>query len=154
MLLGGAILIVGIHSFQGLSSSPDTVLDPAVMLQSLPSAFYLYALWAIRSGFRDFARGGLLFPAIAAGCVRAGIAMAIGAALSSVGVPNLIRALADQGLIDSQSYRFQGYLIFDTAYLAAGVIGLAMMLLGRLLRHAAAIQEEASALRHELEEFF
>ncbi len=154
LLLGGAILIVGIHSFPFWNGTPEPVVRPAVLLQLLPSAFYLYAPWAIRSGFRDFARGGLLFPAIAAGCIRAGIAMALGATLSSVGLPNLIRALGDLGMIDSQSYRFQGYLIFDTAYLAAGLIGLALVLLGRLLSRAAAIQEEASALRHELEEFF
>lgn len=125
-----------------------------ILLHWSPSIFYLYSLWAIRSGFHDFAVGGVLGPAIATGCTRAGVALAIGATLSAVGVPNLVRILSDRGLINTHSGMFKGVLVFDTAYLAVGVVGLAMVLLGRLLRRASEIQAEAAALRSELDEFF
>lgn len=154
LLLIGTALIVGVHTFSVPGGHSGEAVVSGAVLQWLPSAFYLYALWAIRSGFRDFAIGGVLGPAIAEGCVRAGISMAIGATLSAVGVPNLVRALSNWGMINGQGDRFDGFLIFDTAYLAVGVVGLALVLIGRLLRRASAIQREASALRLELEEFF
>jgi len=114
-------------------------------LHWVPSIFYLYALWAIRSAFRDFAVGGVFGPAIAEGCARAGLALAIGATLSAVGIPNLMRLIrGGSGSI----------LHLDVAYLAVGVVGLALLLLGRLLRRAADLQREAAALRSELSEFF
>jgi len=125
-----------------------------IALQWLPSLFYLYALWALRSGFQEFAAGGVLGPAIAAGCTRAGVALAIGAGFSAVGVPNLARILSGRGLIDTTDATFTGFLVFDTAYLAVGVIGLALLLLGRLLRRASEVQAEAAALRDELDAFF
>jgi hypothetical protein len=110
----------------------------------LPVPFYLYALWAIRGAFRSFALGGTFGPAIASGCVRAGWALAIGATLSAVGVPNLLRLAGGRG----------GLLMFDVAYLAVGVVGLALILLGRLLARAAEVQREAADLREELGGFF
>src|ERR1700741_3959863 len=58
------------------SGPPAPLLWSAVLW--LPVPFYLYALWAIRGVFRGFALGGTLGPAIAAGCVRAGWALAVG----------------------------------------------------------------------------
>jgi hypothetical protein len=129
------------------------VLWRAAVLWS-PSIFYLYALWAVRSAFRDFARGGVFGSAIATGCTRAGIALAIGATLSAVGVPNIMRVLHAQGLVEKPPSTYTSVLIFDTAYLAVGVVGLALVLLGRLLQRAAEIQSEAAAMRDELDEFF
>jgi hypothetical protein len=93
-------------------------------------------------------------PAIATGCTRAGIALAIGATFSAVGVPNIMRILYARGLIEKPPTPFKSVLIFDTAYLAVGVVGLALVLLGRLLQRAAEIQSEAAAMRNELDEFF
>ncbi len=129
------------------------VLLRAAVLWS-PTIFYLVALWAVRSAFRDFAAGGVFGPAIATGCTRAGVALAIGATLSTVGVPNAMRILHAQGLVERPPAEFTGVLTFDTAYLAVGVVGLALMLLGRLLHRAAEIQTEAAAMRSELDEFF
>jgi Protein of unknown function (DUF2975) len=120
----------------------------------IPAFFYLYALWAIGRSFGAFARGGLFGAAMAKGCRRAGVALAIGAAASAVGVPNLMRLLAQQGLILGSGRRFGSIMIFDTAYLAVGVVGIALFLLGGLLERAAEVQQEAQALRAELGEFF
>ncbi|HMJ92618.1 MAG TPA: hypothetical protein VK472_00815 [Allosphingosinicella sp.] len=119
-----------------------------------PALFYLYALWAIRGGFRDFALGGVFGDAIASGCSRAGWALAIGGTLSAIGVPNLIRILDDAGLLRREPGEWAGLLVFDVAYLAVGVVGLALILLGRLLRLAGETQREAADLRDELGSFF
>jgi hypothetical protein len=129
------------------------VLIRALVLWS-PAVFYLYSLWAIRSGFRSFALGGVFGPAIATGCTRAGIALAIGATLSAVGLPNLMRVLQDMGILEGLGSSFAGVLIFDTAYLAVGVVGLALILLGRLLARAAEIQADAARMQDELGGFF
>jgi hypothetical protein len=119
----------------GFALAPARGLPPALAFTAvlwMPVPFYLYALWAIRGAFRGFAAGGTFGPAIAAGCTRAGFALAIGGTLSAVGVPNVMRVLHGQGSV----------LVFDVAYLAVGVVGLAMILLGRLLSRAAAIEDE------------
>lgn len=119
-----------------------------------PAFFYLYALWAISRSFGAFARGGLFGSAMATACRRAGVALALGAAASAVGVPNAMRLLAQHGLLPGQGQRFGSVMIFDTAYLAVGVVGIALFLLGGLLDRAAEVQQEAQALRAELGEFF
>jgi hypothetical protein len=124
------------------------------LVMALPSIPYLYAIWAISRAFAGFAKGGVFGESMASGCFRAGLALAIGATLSAVGVPNLLRTLAEAGLIEPSSPRFSAVLIFDTAYLAVGVVGLALLLLGRLLSRAAELQSETAALRSELSEFF
>ena len=119
-----------------------------------PAIFYLYALWAIRGAFRDFAQGGQFGPAIAAGCTRAGIFLAAGGTMSAVGVPNIHRLMQLQGVPGGPIQRIGTLLHFDAAYLAVGVVGLALILLGRLLHRAADLQSEAARLRGELDEFF
>ena len=135
--------LVGLIISAVRGTAPPAAMGSAALLW-LPVPFYLYALWAIRGVFRDFARGGTLGPAIASGCVHAGGALAIGATLSAVGVPNLARLIRGGG----------SFLMFDVAYLAVGVVGLALILLGRLLARAAEAQSEAAALREELGGFF
>ena len=110
----------------------------------LPAFFYLYALGAIARAFGAFARGGVFGPAMAKGCRAAGVALALGGTASALVVPNLMRLLYGNGTI----------LIFDTAYLAVGVVGIALFLLGGLIERAAELQQEAQDLRAELGEFF
>jgi len=129
-------------------------LPAARLLQWLPAACYLYALWAIRGAFRGFAAGGGLGAAMARGCTRAGWALAVGGALSAVGIPNLVRRLIELGAIERPRGLWSGILVFDVAYLAVGVIGLSLTLIGRLLKLAGQVQEEAAALREEVSGFF
>ncbi len=136
---------------------PAGAAGPHILFRAviwLPTFFYLYALWAIGRSFGAFARGGLFGSAMANGCRRAGVALAVGASASAVGVPNAIRLLANHGLVPEPLRRFGSVLIFDTAYLAVGVVGIALFLLGGLLERAAEVQQEAQSLRAELGEFF
>lgn len=141
--LTAGVQLVGLIFSAARGTAPPAALGNAALLW-VPVPFYLYALWAIRGVFSSFARGGTLGPAIASGCVHAGWALAIGATLSAVGVPNLARLVWGRGSL----------LIFDVAYLAVGVVGLSLILLGRLLARAAEAQREAAALREELGGFF
>ncbi|MEO6226183.1 MAG: hypothetical protein ABIO80_10105 [Sphingomicrobium sp.] len=119
-----------------------------------PTVFYLYALWAIRGAFSNFAEGGVFGSAIASGCTRAGAALALGGTMSAVGVPNLNWLLKLPDVPGGRERAMGSVLHFDTAYLAVGVIGIGLVLLGRLLAHAAELQAEASRLKVELEEIF
>lgn len=134
-LLVATALVTVAPMLIGFALAPARGVPPALAFTSIlwmPVPFYLYALWAIRGGFRSFADGGTFGPAIASGCTRAGFALAIGATLSAVGVPNAMWLIHGRG----------GVLVFDVAYLAVGVVGLALILLGRLLGRAAAIEDE------------
>ena len=159
LLFSGTAFIILVPTIYGLFHLEEAgyALGPVLLRAAViwsPTAFYLYALWAVRSAFRDFAGGGIFGPAIASGCTKAGFALAAGATLSAVGVSNLLRILHAGGLVDAPPTMFKGVLVFDTAYLAVGVVGLALVLLGRLLARAAELQSEAAAMRDELAEFF
>jgi hypothetical protein len=145
--------LVGLFSVEQYGMSVKAVLWRAAVIWS-PSVLYLYALWALQSGFRSVARGGLFGRAIARGCKRSGGALACGATLSAVAVPNILRILQNHGLTDRSLGGFTGVLAFDTAYLAVGVVGLGLILLGQLLSEAAELQSSAARLEHELGGFF
>ena len=158
VLLAGCLLVLVLPPVRGLASLPPGQPAGPRVAQALafasPSLFYLFALWAIGRAFRGFARGGTLGPAMALGCRRAGIALALGGAMSAVGLPNLFRLLSQQGLIPAPRHGYGSVLVFDTAYLALGIVGIALFLLGGLVERAGQAQEEARALRAELGEFF
>ncbi|HEX9946520.1 MAG TPA: DUF2975 domain-containing protein [Allosphingosinicella sp.] len=157
-LFGATALVILIPITNGFGSViPADAAAPHILFRAvfwLPTFFYLYALWAIGRAFGAFARGGLFGSAVAKGCRRAGVALAVGASASALGVPNAIRLLAQHGLVPEPLRRFGSVLIFDTAYLAVGVVGIALFLLGGLLERAAEVQQEAQDLRAELGEFF
>jgi hypothetical protein len=120
---------------------------------NMPAVFYLYALWAIRRGFLAFSDGGRLGAALAAGCRISGASLVVGALASSVAVPNAL-ALIDRIYPPPEGRPWSSVLMADVAYLAIGVIGLALILLSRLLDQAARTQADAERLAAELDEFF
>ncbi|HEX8468175.1 MAG TPA: hypothetical protein VF620_10265 [Allosphingosinicella sp.] len=157
-LLCATALVMLLPTAIGLATlGPGAALGRNILFMAViwfPGLFYLYALWAIGRSFGAFAGGGEFGSAMATGCRLAGVALALGAASSAVGVPNAMRLLMQQGYFPEQGRRFAAVLIFDTAYLAVGVVGIALYLLGQLLERAAEVQQEAKALRAELGEFF
>lgn len=122
----------------------DQVLGSRVWMQWLPTLPYLLAILAIRRGFAVFARGGAIGLAMGTACRRAGWAVAIGAGLSAFGAPLIAR------VIDAQSRTVMNY---DPAYIATGVVGLALVLLGGLLDRASSAEARMQSLERELEEF-
>ncbi len=157
-LLVATILIIVVPTMIGLSmlSGRGISLEPVLLRAAVlwsPTLFYLYALWAIRQAFWTFANGGVFGPAIAGACTKAGVALSIGAGFSAFAAPTLMRLMGNAGLLEPPPHMARAVLLFDTAYLAVGVVGLALVLMGRLLGHAADLQGEAAALRSELGEF-
>ena len=158
VLLTACALVILLPTLLGLASLAQgermgSRLAGALVFWS-PSIFYLFALWALSRAFAAFGRGDGFGPAVARGCRSAGIALALGATMSAVGVPNLLRLLFQSGIVAAPRTGSGTVLVFDTAYLAVGVVGIALFLLGGLVDRAAEIQQEAGALRAELGEFF
>lgn len=108
----------------------------------------LYAVIAIRQAFAAYARGGVLGPVMVRACRHAGGALAVGAGVSAFGLPLLLGWLATTGHPMSGTV-----MVFDVAYVAVGVVGLALVLLGGLIRRAIGVEERMHALERELTEF-
>lgn len=104
-----------------------------------PAAFYLWALWAIRRALGDVAAGRYFHPALARSLRDVGIGLGAGGATSAVIQPNLMRLMSDAGW---GRQIFASYGHFDVAYAAVGAVGLALVLLSRVLHRAAEIQAE------------
>jgi len=116
---------------------------PAVMAQDLgqalirmtPAIFYVSALWAVRRIFSELARRDRPFgPALAKGLRGVGWSLAWGAGMDVVGSPMLLRW--------TDGERGGSVAHYIPAAVALGVVGLALVVLARLLDQASAIQDE------------
>lgn len=103
----------------------------------LPVVFYLAAIWMVRSFLASIARGVLFDRVLPQMIERVGIALAAGA-LTNVFLVTWIWSLL--------SGRFT-YAWYDPAAITLGVVGFALVLVARLLAHAA-------DMRAELDEMF
>lgn len=104
-----------------------------------PASFYLWALWAIRRALDTVAAGRHFHPALARSLRDVGIGLGAGGFTSALIQPNLMRLMSDAGW-GRQVYASYGH--FDVAYAAVGAVGLALVLLSRVLHRAAEIQAE------------
>lgn len=96
-------------------------------------------MWAIRRALGDVASGRYFHPALARSLRDVGIGLALGGATSAVIRPNLMRLMSDAGWGHQV---FASYGHFDVAYAAVGAVGLALILLSRVLHRAAEMQAE------------
>ena len=144
VLLGAAILMVwlsplwlfGRPGFPPRSEIPQPLLGGFVFWG--PALFYYWALWAVRRTLGDVAAGRMFQPGLARSLRDVGIGLAGGAIMSAIVQPNVARLLNETGA----RYPFAGYAHFDVAYFAVGSVGLALILLSRLLKRAAEMQAE------------
>lgn len=149
LMLAGTLAVLVVPPVVVLTRQPAAdVLRGEGIAYSLATLPYLFALFAIRQGFAAYARGGLLEHAMAQACRRAGVSLAIGAAFSAFGMPVMLRWLASPRHPMSRTL-----MVFDPAYVAIGVVGLALWLLGGLLDRAIAERQRADLLARELTEF-
>ncbi|MFP7721883.1 hypothetical protein [Lysobacter sp. A3-1-A15] len=148
-MLVGTVAVLVLPAMLAMTRAPAAA---AVGLGALPYGLaavpYLFAVLAIRQAFAAYARGGVLGRVMARACRRAGAALAIGAGFSAFGTPLMLRWLASPPHPMSRTL-----MVFDPAYVAVGVVGLALWLLGGLLDRAVAEQERMKALEIELTEF-
>jgi hypothetical protein len=107
-------------------------------VSAIPEALFLVALWGIRTALAAFARGELFTAAITHMLERVGVVLVCAAAVRLFVVPGVCRLLGFGA----------GYWIaFDAAAVIVGAIGLALRVIGAVLRHA-------SELESELEQIF
>lgn len=103
------------------------------MVWASPSLLYLFAVWSIGSAMGHLAKGRLIQPTLSSALRRVGLALGFGGLLSVFGVTNLMRLLGNEG---------SSWAYFDVAGMTLGMIGGALVLLGRVLDQATRIQAE------------
>lgn len=108
----------------------------AVLIIYLPMAFYLFAIVEVRSALARIAAGEAFAEVLPRMLTRGGVALFIGALLTMFGVPLLTWALLGDAYVRQ----------FDPSVIALGVVGLVLVILGRLV--AASI-----TMRQELDQF-
>jgi hypothetical protein len=117
-----------------------------------PSLFYVWALIAIGRTFRDIGRGALFGSTIARGLRHVGWALLIGGIVNSFIIRVVHNSYLPRGFSTGETHAFRG-LSFDPAYIMLVLIGLALLLLARLIQAAADERARADRLEAELGEF-
>ena len=98
----------------------------------LPMAFYIAALWMIRSALKQMAEGALFDAVLPRLLKRVGLALFGGAVLTVVGVPALTALLTGHPYIRQ----------FEPSAVTLGAVGAALFLFAQLVERAAAIRTE------------
>jgi hypothetical protein len=114
-----------------------------------PSLFYLWVLVAIRRTFADIAAGAMFGASIERGLRHLGWGMVAGGIAGTILAPWVRSAPLPAGMVDGRTQIFG----IDDADLVIALIGLAVLLLARLLSVAARTQERSDALEAELKGF-
>ncbi len=126
-----AALLVGNVVVQG-GRYADTVL-----LNYLPMALYIWAIWMIRRALKAIAHGALFDDVLPTLVFRVGLALLVGALFAVVGVPLVSAVIWGKPLIRA----------FEPSPMTLGIVGATLMLFSQLFARAA-------AMRGEMEEFF
>jgi hypothetical protein len=107
------------------------------LIEITPDIAYLVALQSIRAALASFARGEFFAPLVTRMLARVGALLALGAFAATFVVPLVERALG----------RSPGYWIaFDVSGLVLGAIGLALIVIARVLQRASAIESELAGI--------
>lgn len=127
------------------SGLPHAVLI-RLLLGWLPCCFYLWALWTLRNLFAQLSRSG---PGVPLGVTQAlsgiGWALMFGATLTLIVTPWIDRL--------TKPHRMGNFPRFDLPALTLGMVGLALLILGPMLKRAIRIEAEAKSLKDVLESF-
>ncbi len=124
--------------------------DPDVLwrlgLSWLPSVFYIWALWTLRGLFAGLSGEGLRFQSgLMTSLARIGWALVAGGLTTIVTAP-MISTL-------TKPHHMGGFAVFDVPALVLVMLGVALIILARMVRQALALQAEAGKLRNVLEGF-
>ena len=131
LLLNLAAALVAKPSSDGRNTLAERV--PDILVFWGPAVFYVWALLAVRRALGDVAAGRHLQPALARSLRHVGWALFAGGVASAIVQPNLMR-------LTGGVYASYGH--FDVAYFAVGAVGLALVLLARVMRQAADMRTE------------
>jgi len=147
------ILCVGIViCFSSALVAPVGDVHALTLLHALywfPSLFYLWVLISIRRTFVDIAAGAMFGPSIERGIRHLGSCMVAGGIAGTILAPWVRSAPLPAGMVDGRTQIFG----IDDADLVIALIGVAVLLLARLIKLAGARQERSHALEAELNGF-
>lgn len=107
-----------------------------LLVRQLPMLFYAWALWSIRMTLANYAAGGTLTARASRSIQEVGVSLFLGGLSSVFAVPLILKGMRGDG----------SYARFDVAAITLGAVGLALVVIGRLLA-------DAEAARRELDEF-
>lgn len=114
-----------------------------------PSLFYLWVLVAIRRTFVDIAAGAMFGVSLERGLSHLGWCMVAGGIVGTILAPWVRSGPLPAGIVDGRTQIFG----IDDADLVIALIGLAVLLLARLVSLAGRTQERAAVLEAELKGF-
>jgi hypothetical protein len=110
-----------------------------------PAIFYLWAVWAARSMFAAFSRGGFIFQDVVTKTLtRIGWALCLGAAATMLATP--LRLLMGAHLV-------AGFAVLNIPALTLGVVGFALIAMARMMHHARGLETRLAKLDAELQDF-
>jgi hypothetical protein len=144
----GAVLVFVALSIFIVAWKGDVMATDKLIRMGLawaPVLFYLWALWSAREVFRTLSKEGFAFhESIAKALTRIGLALTLGAAVSVfVGLYLLFTGQPGQG----------GFPVFNAPGLTIGIVGLALIAIGELVRKADELRKTNTKLAEELEGF-
>jgi hypothetical protein len=131
--LGAPVLAV---SRQGFDAGTLRGIGTA-LIAITPDVAYLVALHSIRGALASFARGEFFAPIVTRLLARVGALLALGAFAATFVVPLVERALGW-----SPGY----WIAFDVSGLVLGAIGLALIVIARVLQRASTIESELAGI--------
>ena len=114
-----------------------------------PSLFYLWVLVAVRRTFADIARGAMFGPSIERGLRHLGWGLIGGGFLSTILAPWVRSGPLPMSYVDGRTQIFG----IDDADLVLALVGVAVLLVARLLSRAARTHARSIALEAELKGF-
>ncbi|WP_440222915.1 DUF2975 domain-containing protein [Dokdonella sp. MW10] len=142
IVLAGLLVLLVLERFGWMLAVPREASMPWARVAlaaclALPEVLYVIALWWIRRAMREIAAGQLFTPVVTLALQRVGLLMLVGAALGVLVLPSVSAALGAP----------PGHVIaYDVSKVVIGALGLALGIVGRLLRQAAAIQSELDGI--------
>jgi hypothetical protein len=116
------------------------------ILNWLPAAFYLWAVWQLRGLFKALSTGAdAALPRIARVVGRVGWAIMLGAIATLVPLVNFVA---------NQSTRGGTFVVYLVPAITLFLLGLALMVFAPMLNRVIALEAKAQSLKAELDEFF
>jgi hypothetical protein len=142
--IGGVMAITLVVVARWRFSHPETLTR--LLLTWSPSAFYLWALWTLRGLFAGLSRSGpSAQPSITRALARIGWALMGGAVTTLVTAPVVLAM--------ENPHRAGGFAVFNVPALTLGLLGLALIIVARMLKQAIAAEARVKSLENVLEGF-
>lgn len=130
------IVLVAVPVVVALAVAVGTYPHVELLVRQLPVLFYVWALWSVRGALAAYAAGGSLAAHAGRSIQAVGVSLFLGGLCNVFAVPLILRSMRGEG----------SFAYFDVSAMTLGAVGLALVIIGRLLA-------DAEAARRELDEF-